>query len=43
MKIEKREKSSTIKKLYKDFVKYTSTSFNLTALAINKFSTYRSF
>ena len=43
MKIEKRKKSSTIKKLYKDFVKYVSTSFYLTALVINKFSTYRSF
>ena len=43
MKIEKREKSSTIKKLYKNFVKYVSTSFYLTALVINKFSTYRSF
>ena len=37
------EKPSPIKKLYKNFVKYVSTSFYLTALAINKFSTYRRF
>ena len=43
MKIENREKLSTIKKLYKNFEKYVLTSFYLTALVINKFSTYRSF
>ena len=43
MKIENREKSSRIKKLWKNFTKYVSTSFYLTAVVINRFSTYRSF